>query len=354
MNSLRELYKQHTGKSSDKWDIYLSTYENILSGHRSNIKRVLEIGVQNGGSLEIWGKYFNAAEHLVGCDINPECGKLKYHNPSIDIVIGNASTEDVKEKIKSLSPFFDLIIDDGSHLSSDIIKSFLLYFPLVTDDGFYIIEDLHASYWENFEGGLHYPYSSMAFLKKIADIPNHEHWGVRLSENDFIKPFNEFYNFEPKNLVDYSTIHSVTFINSLCIIRKKKAENNLLGARHIAGNEWGVFASNRHSQGRTINCLPQDNNRWSNLNTFPEMEWDNLITNSERKEKAIEEFKKNKKDLSDEFINKINILEIELADKAQLAEERLQELEALKNSKSWKITNPLRKLMSIIKSIKSI
>ena len=98
MKNLIELYDEHNGKSSDKWDIYLHTYHQYLSSSRMSVKNFLEIGVQNGGSLEIWRKYFPAAENIVGCDINPDCEKLKYNDDTIKIVIGNSSTEDVKNR----------------------------------------------------------------------------------------------------------------------------------------------------------------------------------------------------------------------------------------------------------------
>lgn len=52
MKNLKELYQEHHGKSSDKWDIYLETYHNILSRQQKTLKNLLEIGVQNGGSLK--------------------------------------------------------------------------------------------------------------------------------------------------------------------------------------------------------------------------------------------------------------------------------------------------------------
>lgn len=44
-----------------------------------------------------------------------------------------------------------------------ILLNLLAVLPLVNDEGIYIIEDLHCSYWQNFEGGLYDPFSSMAF-----------------------------------------------------------------------------------------------------------------------------------------------------------------------------------------------
>ena len=34
---------------------------------------LLEIGVRNGGSLELWAEYFNKAVNIVGCDIDEAC-----------------------------------------------------------------------------------------------------------------------------------------------------------------------------------------------------------------------------------------------------------------------------------------
>ncbi|EOU9780538.1 glycosyl transferase, partial [Escherichia coli] len=207
-----------------------------------------------------------------------DCEKLKYNDDTIKIVIGNSSTEDVKNRIQDIAQSFDLIIDDGSHDSSDIIKSFLLYFPLVNDEGIYIIEDLHCSYWQNFEGGLYDPFSSMAFLKKLADVQNHEHWGVELSADEFLQPYYEHYGCEHLGSIDYSEIHSVTFINSLCIIQKGKAKSNLLGIRHIVGDEESVVVQgNKAHNGTYMPAMLQAHNFWSSLPLHPEMEWQKLV-----------------------------------------------------------------------------
>ena len=76
--TLRELYAEHAGKVSDKWALYLREYDRLFNDYRHQPIRLLEIGVQNGGSLEIWDQYFSNAVCLLGCDINPDCSKLQY------------------------------------------------------------------------------------------------------------------------------------------------------------------------------------------------------------------------------------------------------------------------------------
>ncbi|WP_210081868.1 class I SAM-dependent methyltransferase [Pantoea endophytica] len=354
MNKLKDLYQQHEGKSSDKWDIYLSVYDEYLKDKRSAISNILEIGVQNGGSLEIWSKYFTSAKNLVGCDINPACKKLEFSHSGIKVVVGDSSTLKIKNEISSLSSSFDLIIDDGSHTSSDIIKSFLLYFPLVNNDGYYIIEDLHASYWERFEGGLFYPYSSMSFLKKLADIPNKEHWGSSLSESDYLSPFYQFYDCESFDAVDYTQIHSVTFVNSLCIIKKKSIENNLLGARYIAGDVFDVSANQKSIHGDMINVPPQDKNIWSKLKTFPEFEWAELLTKEKNNE--VNSLSTLVESTHHDFELRIKLMQDEINEKNNdvIAHEKLilqltNRNNELLNSTSWRITKPLRAIMKKIR-----
>ena len=137
--SLQELYKQHKGKVSDKWSLYLEEHDRILSPYRVKPIQLLEIGIQNGGSLEIWAKYFPRAENIIGCDINQACKNLRYDDRRITVIVGNANTDETEKCILQHAKSFDLIIDDGSHQSNDIIQSFVRYFPLLKEDGVYVV-----------------------------------------------------------------------------------------------------------------------------------------------------------------------------------------------------------------------
>ncbi|MBS0344776.1 MAG: class I SAM-dependent methyltransferase, partial [Proteobacteria bacterium] len=152
--SLAECYSEHRGKVSDKWSSYLEIYQRAFEPYRQMPVRLLEIGIQNGGSLEIWAKYFSNATAIVGCDINPACSQLRYTDERIHVVVDDANTEGAELSIAAYSPCFDIIIDDVSHRSSDIVLSFDRYFPRLELGGVFIAEDLHCSYWREFEGGL--------------------------------------------------------------------------------------------------------------------------------------------------------------------------------------------------------
>ena len=76
--SFSALFHHHTDKMSDKWALYLKTYDVILAPWHHKKLSLLERGVQNGGSLQLWAKYFRKASAIVGCDIDPKCGALKF------------------------------------------------------------------------------------------------------------------------------------------------------------------------------------------------------------------------------------------------------------------------------------
>ncbi|RUV36828.1 glycosyltransferase [Mesorhizobium sp. M7A.F.Ca.MR.148.00.0.0] len=269
--SLRDLYDAHRGKVSDKWSIYLSTYDHIFSEYRDRPVRILEIGVQNGGSLEIWQKYFPNAELVLGCDINSDCGNLVFDDKRIEISIGDANTDEVERDIVSRSKKFDIIIDDGSHLSSDIIRSFARYFPHLSEGGMYIAEDLHCSYWQEFEGGLYDPLSSMSFFKRLLDVVNHEHWGLDRRRVDALATFADRHQVA-FNEASLASVHSVEFLNSLCIVTKLPIPENVLGARSVHGQvalaDQGMVALDETRSKAT----DQTGNPWSLKTTTMEAE----------------------------------------------------------------------------------
>ena len=269
--TLKQLYAKHRGKVSDKWSIYLTEYDRLFQPHRSLPIRLLEIGIQNGGSLEIWSKFFPKAEKIVGCDINPDCAQLTYKDPRIRLIVGDANSDEAQAAVLSHSATFDLIIDDGSHQSSDIVKSFARYFPRLVDGGIFVAEDLHCSYWKQFEGGLFDPFSSMAFFKRLADVTNHEHWGVEKATTEIFAGFFARYGFHIDAEI-LSHIHSVEFINSMCVIRKLLPEQNVLGPRFISGSVERVVPGHLGLHMTQATPLYQRDNPWAVRNSPPEEE----------------------------------------------------------------------------------
>lgn len=99
----------------------------------------------------------------------------------------------------------------------------------------YIAEDLHCSYWKPFEGGLLNPRSSIEFFKRLADIANFEHWTSSQNRVDILQSFMHWYDCSFQEEV-LAQIHSIEFVNSMCVIRKRAKHENKLGHRVIVGS----------------------------------------------------------------------------------------------------------------------
>ena len=361
--TLNQLYLEHCGKVSDKWSLYLTEYERIFADYRNKPIGLLEIGIQNGGSLEIWAKYFKKAKFFVGCDINPDCTKLMYDDPNIRIIHGNSTAPAVLEKIIECSEKFDIIIDDGSHKSSDIIKSFALYFPILEEGGIFIVEDIHCSYWDIFEGGLFDPFSSISFFKLLIDILNYEHWGIPLDKTDILKYF--FPKYEINILNDtLALVHSIEFVNSMCIIRKNQLSKNGLGHRVISGSLEQVVSGYRELNGSLYRLDLLEKELGVNLFNHRELDGDcyhleqifekvsNLFL--DRPQNSRETHHKNKTAL--EFYSSISQQAISTLTKKIIERDKeinhlKQTISAYEDSFSWLITKPIRFISRYIKRI---
>ena len=269
--TLKQIYETHSGKVSDKWSSYLAEYDRILAEYRHKPVRLLEIGVQNGGSLEIWSEFFLNARKIVGSDIDPKCADLAFEDHRIAVVIGDANSDSTQEAILGHATTFDIIIDDGSHVSSDIVKSFARYFPHLAYGGVFIVEDLHTSYWREYQGGLYDPFSSITFFKRLADTINHEHWGIEKSRADVLRGFFSRYGCHlPEEALQ--TVHSVEFMNSLVVVRKAKPESNRLNRRVIAGSVATVLPEVSGWQSRPTSLSDQSSNEWTSRSMPPDEE----------------------------------------------------------------------------------
>jgi hypothetical protein len=158
-----------SGLLADKWAQYLKVYDRELEPFLELGRPVhlLEIGIAKGGSLAIWEALLPPGSSVVAFDIEAGCAALRY-GPSVRVVIQDA-TDAAGVQAALGDAKFDIIIDDGSHVSADIIAQFAILFPRLLPGGIYIIEDLHAAYWPSFGGGYLAPDSAISFLKRFVD-----------------------------------------------------------------------------------------------------------------------------------------------------------------------------------------
>lgn len=281
VETLSTLFHRDTGKPAAKWQGYLQHYDRHLARRKDQPLRILEIGVQAGGSLEVWAQYFKKATHIIGCDIDPACGALLYDDSRIKVLIGDINTPETLQSLSALTDTLDVVIDDGSHHSSDIIRSFVRLFPRLSEGGTYLIEDLHCSYWESYGGGLYDPFSAIAFFKKIVDLVNRPVWGVNIEAKDFLAEFGAMLgDSSTENAaseIDWrflEDIHAIEFVNSICVIHKRAATHNVLGPLVLSGaqvrgsNEDRTHASSHQYVAAEMSVPDQSSNILSRLPTL--------------------------------------------------------------------------------------
>ncbi len=248
--TIEQIHKGKEGKVSDKWASYLPFYDSLFKPLQDAPISLLEIGVQNGGSLEVWSSYFARGEVFIGCDIDPKCGQLQYEDPRIKVIVSDANKMEGLQAIKAIKSQLDIVIDDGSHRSMDVLSSFINYFPFLKPGGIYVIEDTHTLYQMVFGGGLLNDLGAYAFFKKLIDVIGYEFWAGQTSLETYFQTYFPSGGFPA--FINEGWVDSIEFRNSIITIRKSISPNhNKLGDRVLAGNfaevqQWtGKLANNR-------------------------------------------------------------------------------------------------------------
>lgn len=154
MKSLQELAVNH---NADKFDLgYIKHYESRFEPIRSNVTKVLEIGVETGKSHRMWLEYFPNAT-VYGLDVFNEFDRSNYVTEfnrlqktckdldrSVIFKGDQENSESLNNFITLYGGDFDIIIDDGGHTMKQQQVSLKHLFKYVKSNGYYIIEDLHA------------------------------------------------------------------------------------------------------------------------------------------------------------------------------------------------------------------
>ncbi len=218
---LKKLAKVYKPSKGECYDFY-SLYSKHLKEFRFKKIRLLEIGVggyenpeRGGASLRMWRSFFPFSR-IYALDIND---KSPHEERRIKIFKGSQSDNLFLEKMLAETGNLDVIIDDGSHISEDVISSFEFLFPHLNHGGVYVIEDTQTSYWKECGGSMQKnAKTTMNYFKELIDGLNYEEFPV---------PGYQANDFE-KNIVSIHFYHNIIFI--------KKGKNNK-GSNVLTNNE---------------------------------------------------------------------------------------------------------------------
>ena len=138
MKSLVEILEKYP---TDKLNSgYGEFYEELFRPIRHSVESVLEIGIAQGGSLRAWRDYFPEA-CIYGIDKELEFVRPFYGDPTIVTYCEDAT----KLASWAVGRYFEIIIDDGSHIANEVIATFVALWPTVISKGYYIIEDVSST-----------------------------------------------------------------------------------------------------------------------------------------------------------------------------------------------------------------
>ena len=176
-NSLQKI-GECTGSDKVYGHSFIPIYETYLKSLRKKPLNILEIGIggyedpkSGGESLLMWSEYFKNSK-IIGADLFEKRLNLPKRVETIRLDQSNKGELDNLGKTKGL---FDIIIDDGSHVSNHVILTFQTLWKYLDNNGLYIVEDTQTSYWTKL-GGYNKPNKKRAttFFSNLTDGLNYK------------------------------------------------------------------------------------------------------------------------------------------------------------------------------------
>ncbi len=189
---------------------YFDVYDELLTKFVGTSITFVEVGVLDGGSLFMWRDFFGPQARIIGIDLNPEA--KKWERDGFEIFIGSQADPIFWDDFFQKVGMVDVLLDDGGHKNDQQTLTVLSCLPHINDGGLLIVEDTCTSFikFENFP-----KYSFINFMKNQVDSLHSRFPGLERLEGRFT-----------------SSVHSVTFYESICVMRVDRSKC-LKNAREI-------------------------------------------------------------------------------------------------------------------------
>ena len=171
-------FLNNKGRPIHKMAHYFAAYERHFGRFVGRPGVFLEIGAGNGGSSQMWKRWFGPLVRIVTIDINPIC--RQFEDEQIAVRIGDQSDPAFLQTLIDEFGRFDAVLDDGSHRMDHVTKSFNFLYPKIAPSGVYMVEDMHTAYWPDWGGGLRNKSTFVEYFKMLIDelnaryVPNEE------------------------------------------------------------------------------------------------------------------------------------------------------------------------------------
>ena len=214
VNPLAEWFVAHQGRRVFKWMHYLDIYHRHFSRFRGRSPVVLEIGIFDGGSLDMWRDYFGPGCRIYGVDVDERC--RAFAGPDTSIIIGDQGDRDFLKRLRQEIGQVDILIDDGGHHMHQQIATFEELYSMVADDGIYLCEDMHTSYWAEFGGAYRKPGTFVEYSKALIDQLNawHAKGPAEFAVDDFTRSAYAMHYYDSMLVIDKKSMSPPTVVST--------------------------------------------------------------------------------------------------------------------------------------------
>lgn len=184
-NPLEDYFNGSPVRVIHKWVHYFDIYHRYFEKYRTlatptNKVVFLEIGLYQGGSLDMWLDYFGPDNCIIyGIDIDQRMAVL--NTSQTRVFIGDQADPNFLNNLKNIIPQPDIILDDGGHTMNQQRTSFEHLFNHLKPGGVYMVEDTHTSYWSRYGGGYKNPQSFIEYSKGFVDQLHNYHAGSEIT-----------------------------------------------------------------------------------------------------------------------------------------------------------------------------
>ena len=152
----------------------------------------------------MWAEYFKNSK-ITGADLFEKNLNLPKRVETIKL---DQSNPEELNKLGSSKGGFDIIIDDGSHVSSHVILTFETLWNYLNNHGLYIIEDTQTSYWSRLGG---------------YDKPNEKRATTYFSNLTDSLNYKEFLGSYKSSIIE-EELEFIHFYHNIIVIKKKNTQ----------------------------------------------------------------------------------------------------------------------------------
>lgn len=185
MKDLTTYILTNKGKGINKWLHYPPIYEKHFTRFIGKKIVMWEIGIDKGGSLQMWKDFFGPKATIVGLDIVPEYANYKYEDPNIHVRIGDQADVKFLQDVIDEFGIPTVLLDDGGHTMDQMNITFDHVYPQMKKGSVYMVEDTHTCYWDEFGGGVENPDTFTNRCKGFIDNINAYHSRGSIEPNEF-------------------------------------------------------------------------------------------------------------------------------------------------------------------------